>query len=120
MDKLTRQKYFQTPKTKLTKEQFKRLKGSIDAHQYRWDEKKKLYIKELIKIKGIAEAKRKAPTYVLGANVAKVGVMFIKDDGTLTYKKKEAKVFYHGWDDPQKHAQIWGKITGLKLFSYNL
>lgn len=113
------------PKTKLTPEEYKKIQGSIESHQYRWDPEKKLWHKTIRGIRGIAAARRKAPRFILATKVGKLeGALFLtydekKKSCSLTDDKKAAKVFYHGYDDPATRSKYWGEIVGLKLYSHN-
>lgn len=106
-------------RTKLRPEEFNKLNGSIESHQYRFDPKRNLYVKQINKIRGVATARRKARRFILATIVGNVGEMYLTPDGKLTRNKKESKFFFYGFDDPSSRARHWGSITGLKLFEHS-
>lgn len=103
----------------LKPEEFEKLKGTAEAHQYRFDEKRNLYIKQIRLIRGLVSAKKNATCYALATKVG-IHTMLLSKDGRLTFDEQEAKVFYDGFDDPEIRKQIWETKIGIKFYYYKL
>lgn len=109
----------------LKPEQFEQLRGTIEAHQYRFDSERNLYIKHIRLIKGVAKLRESAPKYVLATSIGpyeyylmRLPANLIRHGVThcLGYNIHEAVKFYEGFDNPEKKAEVWGKFVGAKLF----
>lgn len=60
------------------------------------------YIKSLPRIRGLAKARNKQPRFALFTD--QIGKRLYVGNEGLTFDKKEALVFYEGFDDPSKKA----------------
>jgi hypothetical protein len=96
---------------------FEKIKGTIEAHQYRFDEKRQLWIKQIRLIKGVAKARSKAPKFVLYYELGKIKwrVYVAQDEAMMTSDIKQAKLFYEGFDDPETRKKQWEDKLGIKL-----
>lgn len=100
-------------KTHLTAEQRKKLKGTAEYHQYVYWPSKQLWVKNVRKIKGVSEAKKKAKTYILATQVGSIGEMYLTKEGRLSDDKKDGLIFYQGFDDPETKRGFWQEKTKL-------
>lgn len=108
-------------KTKLTKEQFKKLKGSVESFRYVWDKEQKVYVLSMRVIKGLALAKDKAQKFALATHVGKVDAhLFLTTEDTLSPRREDARVFYAGFDDPLTQARQYGEKLKIKLYQVTL
>ena len=102
----------------LKPEDFEKLKGSVESHQYRFDEKRQLWIKQIRLIKGVAKAKQKAPKFVLYHELGLLKTkVYVGENKPMTLEQSEAKLFYEGFDDPTVKKQFWELKLGVKLIS---
>ena len=105
-------------RTKLKPAEFEKLKGTIESFQYRYDEQRDLYVKQITKIRGVAAARRKSKRFILATVIGKTGEMYLMADGRLTKDKKKAKFFYYGFDDPAKRSRDWSAVAGITFFEH--
>lgn len=103
-------------RTILKPEDFDKIRGTIEAHQYRFDSTRNLWIKNIRLIKGVAKLRSSAPKYALATQVG-CFIMYLSQDTQLTHSIKEAKYFYEGFDDPVLKASQWGAKLNLKFYS---
>lgn len=103
-------------RTRLKPEDFKKISGSIEAHQYRFDEKSNVWIKYVRKIRGVAAARLKADKFYLATNAGTTGRMYLTKEGKLSYDRKDARPFYKGYDVPENRIKHWSAVTQIKLY----
>jgi hypothetical protein len=101
-------------KTKLSPEEYERIKGSAEAELYTYNKKTEMYEQALRLIQGLAKARRSAPQFCLYTIVGGT-TLFLKPDGTLTENKKLAKEFYHGFDSAESRIAFWEDKLGIKF-----
>jgi hypothetical protein len=109
----------------LKPEQFELLKGTIEAHQYRFDSERNLYIKQIRLIKGVAKLRETAPKYVLAISIGPYEYYLMRLPANLIRRGVThclGLIFtrllssMEGFDDSEKKAAVWGKFVGAKLF----
>lgn len=101
-------------KIKLTTKQYEKLKGTADAHKYKWDEESQRWVQTLRVIRGIAKAINKARKFVLMVDSAHGKRLYVSLDG-FTPNIKEARQFADGFDSEERIKSDWEAITKLKL-----
>lgn len=101
-------------KTTLKPEQFEKIKGTLEAHQYYYNEGRQLYVKNIRNIRGVAEARRKAKKFILYTEVAGQE-LYLTPEGKLSALRKEATQFCFGFDDTNVRCDYWQKVLGVKF-----
>jgi|SRR5690606_10312671 len=111
-----------TTKTKLKPEQLERVKGYAgEGKATKYDENGEL---SLTLVRRLAKAKRKAKKYVLFTDeigrrlyvADKTKVDLAPYETPYTFNKKEALIFYYGFDDPEVKRTWYGGYTGIFLW----
>lgn len=87
-------------KTKLTPEEFEQIRGTRDAHQFKFNETSGKWERNMRKIKSLLKAWNKSPKFLLQL-VSNIDRRFyLSKDNELTPEKKHARQFAMGFDDP--------------------
>lgn len=76
------------------------------------------YAKDIRSIRGIYKAWQRAPKFLLRLRSSGLRY-YLSNDEQLTTDRKQAKVFRHGFDNPQLKIKYWNNKLGLSFYDEN-
>ncbi len=87
-------------KTKLTPEEYEQIKGTRDAHQFKFNAESGKWERNLRKIRSLLKAWNKSPKFLLRLSSNIDRRYYLSKTNELTADKKSARQFALGFDDP--------------------